>query len=87
MVKTSNTVYLFIMSSINHANNGGRTALHYAARHGHLVIVEALLQHGATVNVHDHSRQTPLQLAMEYGHIDIALLLASVVGMPSLLTG
>lgn len=34
-------------------NNGGRTALHYAASKGWVKIAEALISHGAKINLKD----------------------------------
>lgn len=40
-------------ASVNLANNGGRTALHYAASKGRLKIAEILISHGAKINQKD----------------------------------
>lgn len=40
-------------ASVNLANNGGRTALHYAASKGWLKIAEILISHGAKINQKD----------------------------------
>ncbi len=52
---------------------GGLTALHFAAREGHLSTVQALLESGAAVNPAspaDHS--TPLLIATANGHFGVA---------------
>lgn len=40
-------------ADVNVKNNGGRTALHYAASKGWLEIAQLLLTHGAKINVTD----------------------------------
>ena len=61
--------------------------MHLAARHGQLQVVEALLAHGASACGLNDQLQTPLRVAMESGHVDVAMLLASASGMPALQTG
>ncbi|MCX5645766.1 MAG: ankyrin repeat domain-containing protein [Phycisphaerae bacterium] len=51
------------------------TALHYAARDGHVRAAELLLAHGADVNARTASGQTPLHFAVRRGHDDIVALL------------
>ena len=54
----------------------GNTALHYATIHGHLAVVETLLNHGSQAWAAPNSTQyTPLQLALLNHHRDIANLL------------
>ncbi|XP_078261911.1 ankyrin repeat and SOCS box protein 3 [Rhinoraja longicauda] len=49
----------------------GETALHLAAKHGHLKIAKILLQAGANPNAVTNENVTPLFLAAEKGHIAI----------------
>jgi serine protease inhibitor/ankyrin repeat protein len=51
------------------------TALHCAARDGHIRAVELLLAHGADVNARTASGQTPLHFAVRRSHDDIVALL------------
>ncbi|KAI5889880.1 ankyrin, partial [Schizophyllum commune H4-8] len=53
----------------------GRTSLHFAAWHGHLIIVSMLLERGADVNATDVHHHTPLHDAAQKGHAEIAKLL------------
>ncbi|MBV9125223.1 MAG: ankyrin repeat domain-containing protein, partial [Planctomycetes bacterium] len=53
----------------------GETALHIAARLGHVKVAEVLLAHGADVNARDRSKITPLHRAAEYGRSDVVKLL------------
>ncbi len=53
----------------------GTTALHEAARAGHLVIVKFLIENGAALNATDISGATPLRLAIGYHRADVALFL------------
>jgi ankyrin repeat protein len=49
--------------------------MHAAAAGGHKDIVELLLTKGADINIKDRQGQTPLQIAQEKGHTEIADLL------------
>lgn len=52
---------------------GGLTALHFAARHGHASTVDLLLERGADVNqVSPADKMTPLLIATINGHFDLA---------------
>ena len=52
-------------------DDAGETALHTAARIGHVPSVQSLVRHGAGVNAQNTHRWTPLLLAARYGHITI----------------
>jgi ankyrin repeat protein len=58
------------------ARGGGEginTALHGAVNFGHIEMVKWLLAHGVTnVNAPNYEQKTPLQVATELGHTDIA---------------
>jgi ankyrin repeat protein len=51
------------------------TALHAAARRGHLKVAQALLDAGATVNVQDRKGHTPLQRAINCRKAEVSHLL------------
>ncbi len=53
-------------------NKGGFTALHYAAREGCIDCARALIEAGADPDVTDPERVTPLVLALENLHYDLA---------------
>jgi uncharacterized protein len=61
------------------AHGGGAgidSALHAAVKFGHVEMVRWLLAHGATnVDIRDFNNKTPLQVANELGHAEIAALL------------
>lgn len=56
-------------------DNSGYTALHYAARSGHLAICRVLLDAGIGVDVQTHGGVTALHRAAMMGHTDIVQLL------------
>lgn len=48
----------------------GRTALHQAATNGNLVVLKALLSHGAQVNAVNSIGETPLHFAARFGKLE-----------------
>lgn len=54
---------------------GGNTALHGAAAFGQKSMVEWLLARGAHVNAPDYNRRTPLRLALDGDHHEVAEIL------------
>lgn len=52
-----------------------RSALHFAAMHGDKDVVQLILNAGAYINLDDEDRNTPLHLACEKGHYELATLL------------
>jgi ankyrin repeat protein len=77
----TNTVLKFLHLGVNlqatleNKRATGATALHLAARHGHLVIVEALIQSGADVNAQTYKGAIPLHGAVVGGHEHITRIL------------
>lgn len=58
---------------VNSVGSGnGSTALHYAANKGALAMVEFLIKNGAQMNAADESGWTPLKLASNHRHRDVA---------------
>ena len=53
----------------------GQTALHIAARQGHVPNVELLLDHGASPNAATKDLYTPLHIAAREGHMEVAKVL------------
>ncbi len=51
---------------------GANAPLHGAATFGQETMVEWLLAHGARVNAPDYNRRTPLRLAVDNGHHEVA---------------
>jgi uncharacterized protein len=51
---------------------GGMTALHYAAREGHLETARALVEAGADLNTVNGDKFTPLVMAVTNGHFELA---------------
>ena len=49
----------------------GQTALSCAANHGHLPLVQELLQRGANINAPDHFDGTPLTTAASFGQLEV----------------
>lgn len=58
-------------ANINHYNIDGTTALHEAVRTGTLDVVKALVEHGS-INLRDHTGETPLIMAERLGKKDKA---------------
>jgi len=53
-------------------DEGDASPLHYAAMNGSLKAVEELIKHGG-VNARDNKGRTPLHLALEFSHCDVAM--------------
>ena len=53
-------------------NNIGRTALHFAAWNGRARVADVLLQANASTTAVDKNGRTPVQLAEQYGHGELA---------------
>jgi ankyrin repeat protein len=64
-----------IQAKCTRLGHKGLTALHLAARHGRLDVVEVLLSKSADVNAKTKAGKTPLFLAKEAGHTEIIELL------------
>jgi len=47
------------------------TPLHYAARYGHLNIIEYLVHQKADINAKDGYNETPLHFAANYGYLSV----------------
>jgi len=60
----------------------GWTALHEAARSGHLTVCALLVEHNACSVVASYSYFTPLDMAVGNGHLDVALYLLCATGAP-----
>ena len=63
---------------------GGMTALLHASREGHIGTVEALLDAGAGIDQVSGDGSSPLVLALENGHYDLAMVLIHRGANPSL---
>ncbi|XP_055385955.1 E3 ubiquitin-protein ligase MIB2 [Condylostylus longicornis] len=53
---------------VNVKKDDGFAALHLAALNGHSEVVEALILHGAEIDIRNNRRQTPFLLAVSQGH-------------------
>ena len=56
------------------------TPLHIAARKGDIKIVELLLRQGGEIFATNRDEMTCLDVAIEYGHKDVALLIVKQKG-------
>lgn len=64
----------------------GQTGLMLAVSHGRMDMVQALLAHGADVNVQDDEGSTALMCASEHGHVEIVKLLLAQSGCDATLS-
>lgn len=60
---------------LNKGQPDGMTALHWACFHGHAETVEHLIKFGSGVNANTIYDVSPLSIACEYGHYEVAKLL------------
>ncbi|XP_073515847.1 ankyrin repeat domain-containing protein 27 isoform X3 [Phyllobates terribilis] len=63
---------------VNVSSRDGFTPLHIAALHGHAVLVNLLLKHGAHVDAKNGNRALPLHLACHKGHLEVVKLLMEI---------
>jgi ankyrin len=66
--------------NINHADQEGFTALHFVAQNGDPVIAGMLVEHKAKLNLLDKNQSTPLAIANQNSHFDIARILQVTEG-------
>lgn len=64
----------------------GQTGLMLAVSHGRMDMVQALLAHGADVNIQDDEGSTALMCASEHGHVEIVKLLLAQPGCDATLS-
>ncbi|CAJ1372158.1 unnamed protein product [Effrenium voratum] len=69
-------------ASVNAVDTHGWSALHYTAAAGQLEVCKFLLHHSSDVNSTLNDFSTPLMLAVEEGHLNVAKLLLSNGAMP-----
>ena len=62
-------------ASVDVVSNPGCTPLHEAARNGNVEIVKALIEHGADKNMKTRYGKTTREIAEDYGHDHLALIL------------
>lgn len=60
---------------MNQGDDHQFSPLHWAAKHGHIKIVEILIGRGARVNTTNMGDDTPLHLASAHGHLDVVQIL------------
>ena len=63
--------YAKIVRLINEPNNNEETSLHIAARHGHTRVANLLIKYGASTQVKNKEKMTPLSVAYVCGHWEI----------------
>ncbi|KAK4295972.1 hypothetical protein Pmani_031503 [Petrolisthes manimaculis] len=68
-------------------SNQGWTPLHLASYFGHRGVAEALLQHGAAIDAHNHAGDTPLHKAALTNREDVVLLLLEHGACVSMVNG
>lgn len=75
---------LLPIAPINMQDQAGNTMLMLAAYHGHMKLVEILINHGAELDLLNDRGQTSLAGAVFKGHKEIAKLLFSAGANPNL---
>mmetsp|Transcript_28956 Transcript_28956/g.75955 ORF Transcript_28956/g.75955 Transcript_28956/m.75955 type:complete len:190 (-) Transcript_28956:248-817(-) len=65
---------------INCADHNGNTALHKAAWEGHVEVVLALLEEGASTDTLNHENLTPMDMARKTGRTSVITLLGQLAG-------
>lgn len=68
---------------VNHSDQSGKTALHFAAELGREDIVRALLQHHADPDPKDNENETPLFLAAKNGSVPVVKMLQEAGADPN----
>jgi ankyrin repeat protein len=71
-------------ANINATGDGGRTALHYAARGGNEEVLALLLDKGAQTNSRDHYGLIPLIWARVNSHLGVVKMLVQHMGVQGL---
>jgi ankyrin repeat protein len=72
----SETVIALLLADANpNAKDKGRMVLHWAAWHGHLDVINILIEMEANVNAEDGEGLTPLHLAAFNGNLNIVMAL------------
>ncbi|OQR99420.1 ankyrin-1-like, partial [Thraustotheca clavata] len=69
---------------LNQPNAIGNTALHEAAKYGHLEIAQALVHAGANVNKRNQEGMTPLHKAAKNGYLDVVRCLLDAGAIPTM---
>ena len=69
--------------NVNSCDDGGLSALHYAADRGHAAVVRLLLEHGADVEARDDDGLTPLATAVMSEQLDATRALLEAGANPS----
>lgn len=63
---------LVLRAHVDQQTDSGFSALHLAARHGRLEVVDALLQHRCDVVLQADQGDTAMHLAAQHGQADVA---------------
>ena len=69
---------------LTQADGHGRTALHFAAAHGHRDMVGLLIGQGAQMNFQDDRGWTPLHYAAKHGYLEVVRLLVESGADPTM---
>ena len=62
-------------AKIDSKDNDGETALHEAAKWGHLKLIQFFIGQGANVNAVGSDGRSPVHIAIAHGNIDVVNLL------------
>ncbi|XP_077296433.1 uncharacterized protein LOC143918401 [Arctopsyche grandis] len=76
-VATISKIFDVYSESIKTKDTVKNTPLHYASKHGNVVVVKFLIEKGVEINCKNLWKQTPLHLASEFGKLEVVKLLVS----------
>lgn len=75
IIFNESVLFFFVVSILNFQTIDNETPLHCAAQHGHTGALTTLLAHGANPNMVNSRGEKPLDLAAQYGRLQVVQML------------